>query len=287
MREPSSDTIRDLSARLPRPEAGPAPLGRLDVPGGDPALSLTGQHFDIFAREAGPRSAGWVVCWSDLMMTMFIMFAALYAFQAPKIQFKSVTDLSAHAVHVGDEPSPPRPMGESVLGRIHDRIRDMIERSGLEGVVAVRLVPEKELHVTVSGDFLFGAGGSALRPEVKSRLLELASILRSAPHILSVVGHAAPDERLNDPAGPWRLSTARATEVAMFLSGEGGLSAQSMVVAGYGDQRPLHAGDGFGSSRRVELVLSTENPTEPLPAVEGSDSAGFRRWVAASGQGGQ
>jgi hypothetical protein len=92
---------------------------------------------------------------------------------------------------------------------------------------------------------------------------------------------------MNDPAGPWRLSTARATEVAMFLSGEGGLSAQSIVVAGYGDQRPLHAGDGFGSSRRVELVLSTENPTEPLPAVEGSDSAGFRRWVAASGQGGQ
>ena len=279
MREPSPDTIRDLSLRLWRPESGQEPLDPAGIRG--PAGAAPSQHFDIFDREAAPRQAGWVVCWSDLMMTMFIMFAALYAFQAPTIQLKAVTELPAEAAAPGVLPVPPVPPAESVLGRIHDRIRDMAARLGLEGIVEVRLVPDKALHVTVGGDFLFGDSGAALRPEARARLTELAAILGSAPQALAVVGHAAPDERLGVPSGPWRLSADRAMEMAMYL-GQAGVEESRMFVVGYGDQRPVHRDGSFAGSRRVELILSGENPTEPLPAVDEAPG-GFRRWVAAGG----
>lgn len=285
MREPSPDIIRDVAERLLRPESASGDLGPADpfAGRGEPGPS---QHFDIFAREAGSAQAGWVVCWSDLMMTMFIMFAALYAFQAPTIQFKTVSDLPVEAAGSGVQPVPPLPPEESMLGRIHDRIRDMVGRRGLDGVVAVRLVPDKALHVVLAGDFLFGPGDAQLRAEARGRLDELADILRGAPHTLAVVGHAAPDERLGDNSGPWKLSAARAVEMAMFL-GEAGIPDSRMFVAGYGDQRPVHAGDSFGRSRRVELVLSVENPTEPLPDADRGDEGGFRRWLAAASGGGR
>ena len=282
MREPTPESIRDVSARLARPETGPQPAGGWEPRLGDGGPA--GQQFDIFAREPRPKAAAWVVCWSDLMMTMFIMFAALYAFQTPKIQLKSVTDLAVRVEGGGDLPVPAPPV-ESMLGRIHDRIRDMIERSRLNGVIAVSLVPEKSLHVTLAGDFLFGPGGAALRPDVKSGLLELAAILRSAPHAMAVVGHAAPGEAGGDVAAPWRLSSARAMAVAMFLATEAGFPPERLLVTAYGDQRPVQAGDVAPRSRRVELVLSTENPTDPLPSAEGSGGDGFRRWVASSGGG--
>ncbi|GAB6111534.1 OmpA/MotB family protein [Desulfomicrobium salsuginis] len=282
MREPTQENIRDISARLARPETERQPGGSWEPRLGDG--SPAGQQFDIFAREPRPKAAAWVVCWSDLMMTMFIMFAALYAFQTPKIQFKSVTDLPARVEGGGELPLPAPPV-ESMLGRIHDRIRDMIERSRLDGAVTVQLVPEKSLHVTLAGDFLFGPGGAALRPDVKSALLELAAILRSAPHAMAVVGHAAPGEAGGDFAAPWRLSSARAMEVAMFLATEAGFPPERLLVTAYGDQRPVQAGDAAQRSRRVELVLSAEIPTDPLPsAVEGGEG-GFRRWVASSGGG--
>ncbi|MDP3431100.1 MAG: hypothetical protein Q8R89_12320, partial [Desulfomicrobium sp.] len=59
------------------------------------------------------------------------------------------------------------------------------------------------------------------------------------------------------------------------------------LVAGYGDQRPLAQEDGVNANRRVELVLSTENPTEPLPSVRVPNGEGFRQWLAASQQEGR
>jgi len=67
--------------------------------------------------------------------------------------------------------------------------------------------------------------------------------------------------------------------VAAFLRGDAGLPAERMLVAGYGDQRPLADGAGAREAWRVELVLSSENPTEPLPVVKAAEGEGFRQWI--------
>jgi outer membrane protein OmpA-like peptidoglycan-associated protein len=295
MREPTPEIMRDVSARLSRPGPDKRALGGAAKPfggvngvdGEHPGESVFGQHFDIFAREQQARPATWVICWSDLMMTMFIMFAALYIFQLPKIQYKSVSEFSVQALPLGTETIPPQALAGSILDRLHDRLRDLIARDGLQAVVAVQSVPGKSLHVVLPGDFLFEGSGTVLRGDVKKTLLDMGEILGSAPHALSVVGHATPDGAEVGAMGPWELSVAMASDVADFLMRDAGLPAGRMLVAGYGDQRPLVDGDGIRVGWRVELVLSSENPTEPLPTVNAPTGEGFRQWLAASKPGGR
>jgi outer membrane protein OmpA-like peptidoglycan-associated protein len=295
MREPTPEIMRDVSARLSRPRQGQHPkYGTAEPFGGihgtdgeHPEVSAFSQHFDIFAREQQMRPASWVICWSDLMMTMFIMFAALYIFQLPKIQYKSVSELSVQALPLGTETIPPQALAGSILERLHDRLRDLIARDGLQDMVAVQSIPGKSLHVVLSGDLLFEKSRAVLRGDVKETLLAVGEILRSAPHALSVVGHAASGGVAAGSREPWELSVAMAADVADFLIRDAGLPAERMLVAGYGDQRPLVDGDGAGTGWRVELVLSSENPTEPLPMVKAPAGEGFRQWLAASKQGGQ
>ena len=293
MREPTPEIMRDVSARLSRPRQGQHPkYGAAEPFGGihgtdgeHPEVSAFSQHFDIFAREQQMRPASWVICWSDLMMTMFIMFAALYIFQLPKIQYKSVSELSVKALPLGTETIPPQAVAGSILDRLHDRLRDLIRRDGLQDMVAVQSVPGKSLHVVLAGDLLFENSRAVLRGDVKETLLAVGEILRSAPHALSVVGHAASGGAAAGSREVWGLSVAMAADVADFLIRDAGLPAGRMLVAGYGDQRPLVDGDRAGG--RVELVLSSENPTEPLPMVKAPAGEGFRQWLAASKQGGE
>ena len=295
MREPTPEIMRDVSARLSR--SGPGRAGQdhgiadvSQVYGQEAEFSVQtapGQHFDIFAREDTIRPASWVICWSDLMMTMFIMFAALYIFQLPKIQYKSVSELSVNALPLGTETIPRAPSDGSILDRIHDRLRDLIERDGLQAVVSVRSNPGKSLHVVLSGEMLFDGGTALLRGDAQKRLLAVGKILGSAPHALSVVGHSAPGESHPGYESPWTYSVSMAAEVAAFLMRDAGLPAARMLVAGYGDQRSVVDGDGVGTARRVELVLSSENPTEPLPVVKAPAGEGFRQWVGTAQSKGQ
>lgn len=291
MREQSPKIIRDVTSRLSQPVVDESVVRRHTAPEGaaQKTRSLTveedfsSQHFDIFARAHRPKSPSWAIWWSDLMMTMFILFAALYAFQMPKVQFKSVSDLPSRAEPV-PVASDPTPMADgSILDRVHDQLRDAIEQGGMERQFAVRLVPEKAVHVTLRTESLFEPGASVLRTDVKNSLLRLAGILRSAPFVLAVTGHAAPGEDLRGHAGLWELSVARAADVAGVLMRDGHLPAERMMVIGFGDQRPLKGEPA--RSRRVELVLSTENSMEPLPEVETQGSDGFRRWVSAVREG--
>jgi chemotaxis protein MotB len=291
MREPTPEIMRDVSARLSgqqAPDGGTSVYrgseGRdLRLPGGE-AYS---QHFDIFSREDGVRPASWVICWSDLMMTMFIMFAALYLFQIPKIQFKSVSELSVSPLPLGTEVIVPPSSDGSILDRIHDRLRDLLVRDGLQAAISVQSVPGKSLHVTIAGDLLFQGRSLSLRGDVKKTLISIGEILSSAPHTLSVVGHGAPGEAVQGFRGPWEFSVAMASAVAASLMDDAGLPATRVLVAGYGDQRPLAQGGGVNADRRVELILSSENPTEPLPAANAPAGEGFRQWLATSQQGGR
>lgn len=289
MHTPTPEIIRQATLRKVEPLPGePSPLPALPNmrnAGSNDMFALTdaavlSHRFDIMSRETVPRSSGWAIAWSDLMMTMFVMFAALYIFQMPK----KVPVLS-------DEKSPlmvlaPRTEVSpgSILDRIHDGIRDVIDRNGLEPFLRVRLVPEKSVHITSVGDSLFGAGTAALKTAGKNQLLGLTGILRSAPHAVAVVGHVVPGEPLGDFADPWKLSMARAAEVAAFLMREGGLPANRVLLVGYGDRSPSAGEAGQVEIRRLEIVLSTEVPTDPLPS-SGGQAGGFREWLAASRQG--
>ena len=295
MREPTPEIMRGVSRRL-----SPSGAGRKAAESGVDAFreihgqehesfgqGMPGQHFDIFAREETLRPASWVMCWSDLMMTMFIMFAALYIFQLPKIEYLSASKQSVKALPLGTQTIPGQPEDGSILGRIQARLLDLIEREGLQDAVMARVNPGKSLHVTLSGEMLFGGGTAIVRPEAKKRLMAVGQILCSAPHALSVVGHSTPGARHPGHESAWEYSMSMAGAVAAFLREDAGLPAERMLVVGYGDQRPVADGDGPGGAWRVELILSTENPTEPLPVIKAAEGEGFRQWIGSARAKGQ
>jgi hypothetical protein len=75
-----------------------------------------------------------------------------------------------------------------------------------------------------------------------------------------------------------------AAVVASFLMDQAGLPSERVLVAGYGDQRPLALEGRANLDRRVDLILSSEVPTEPLPSAKAPGAEGFRQWLAASQQ---
>ena len=123
MREPTPESIRDVSARLARPETGPQPAGGWEPRLGDGGPA--GQQFDIFAREPRPKAAAWVVCWSDLMMTMFILFLVLFA------HLRAHQEILAHGKpnRVADETLPVQSPSSSSALLFHPISQDVSQKT--------------------------------------------------------------------------------------------------------------------------------------------------------------
>ncbi|HZN37994.1 MAG TPA: OmpA family protein, partial [Planctomycetota bacterium] len=109
----------------------------------------------------------------------------------------------------------------------------------------------------VAGGVLFAPGQNTLTEQGKSTLKELATKLATLK--IRVEGHTddTPIQR-----SQWgtnlRLSVERAMVVADFLIQTGGLKADRIGVAGYGEYRPAVPGTDDASrqkNRRVELLM--------------------------------
>ena len=122
----------------------------------------------------------------------------------------------------------------------------------------VELVPTPEGYAfRVAGGVLFAPGQNTLSEQGRKTLTELAAKLVSEK--VRVEGHTddTPIQR-----SQWgtnlRLSVERAMVVADFLIQTGGLKADSISVAGYGEFRPAVQGTDDASrqkNRRVELLM--------------------------------
>lgn len=293
MRQPAPEFVRAVLDRpvqalrdpLSSTDGPPVPVARVGVSAAHLVADPFGQQLDVLARPIPTKSTNWAIWWSDLMMTMFIMFAALYAFQTPRKT--DVAVVHDAAVEVRETTTPA---GDSLLARIYEQGRDAIRQNGLEAFAVPRLAPEKNVRFILAGDQLFDPGKAQIKTGAQAPLRVLARTLRQIPYKLTLVGHAAADDLLAPGfSSTWELSTARAGALAEFLAGNG-LPPHAMIVVGYGDQEPVRAASAEpGLNRRAEIVISAENPSDPLPPDGISDQAkdGIRGWMTAHGQGGE
>ncbi|HED64801.1 MAG TPA: hypothetical protein ENJ09_04510 [Planctomycetes bacterium] len=111
---------------------------------------------------------------------------------------------------------------------------------------------------------LFDSGSADLKPEGKALLLKMAEEIKNRPYSkLWVRGHTDSDpivrkETLRKfPHGNLELSAARAIAVAALLTDEGGVPAEKLVVAGFGDSEPVapNTKSEKAKNRRVELFV--------------------------------
>ena len=137
-------------------------------------------------------------------------------------------------------------------------------REILEGRADVRVVGDRFVF---QSEVLFGAGEAAISAEGEVELAKLADAIKELEAqipedvnwVLRIDGHT--DKRpINTPEFPsnWELSAARSIAVTKYLVAAG-VSAQHLVAAGFGDSRPIDAGEteeAYARNRRIEFKLT-------------------------------
>ncbi len=147
-------------------------------------------------------------------------------------------------------------------------LRRMVEGFGAPSGDVTVLSVEGGYGLRLTDAILFDSGSSTIKPEGRELLLKMAGEIQGRPfQRLWVRGHTDTDRVVKPetvelfPHGNLELSAARAIEVAVLLSGEGGIPSEKVVVAGFGPNEPVVRNDSPENkrmNRRVELFVIEE-----------------------------
>lgn len=239
----------------------------------DPLLSATPMS----------KTVHWSVPWSDLMMTMFIVFAIMYIFhstghgsrsnqsdQDPGINLATTGAVSVKA----DESnglSIPGEFQES-MSDLYDRSKRTVETKDLKEFASVDLVPDKAVRIILTGDLLFDTGKADLKAQATALLQGVGEIVRGVPYMVNVVGHTddVPIHSAEFPTN-WELSSARACTVARFLMESMEIPEERFYVTGHAYYQPVwpnNSDRNRAANRRVEIIITRERP-QGLPEKSG------------------
>ncbi|MEW6289826.1 MAG: flagellar motor protein MotB [Thermodesulfobacteriota bacterium] len=223
-----------------------------------------------FERLRMPRSPQWSVVWSDLMMTMFILFAVLYIYQLSQreVLFEKVPAVDSGTGGRLNDRGPVEPFSESAdnrLARIYDLSRQAVDADSIRDIARVDLAPDKTVRIILTGDLLFDSGRAELKDSARQALMRIIPLVAQTPYMINVVGHTD-DLPIRTPEFPsnWELSLFRASRVAHFLMQETRLDENRFYVSGYGSTLPVAANDTpehRAANRRVEIILTKEKPS--------------------------
>ncbi len=227
--------------------------------------------------DDGTMRSNWAVPWSDLMMTMFVLFAVLLAVQGVKGNAKKQQEQRQATVErrqakeiTADEVLLAKP-GVEPLTRINvlARSEDAVRETNLQNAEIV-LLDDQSVKVSVQGPMFFPLGKADLRPEVTKFLDRLAQIIKQTPYDVHVIGHTD-DKPINTSFFPsnWELSLVRASHVARYLIAAGNIEPSRFVVMGRGQYEPAttNADDRKRAlNRRVEIII-----TRKIGGTEGAN----------------
>ncbi len=228
--------------------------------------------------------ANWAVPWSDLMMTMFVLFAALLAAQTfhnraehkklrtheAEVQRmeierdKPVVQEIAKPVPVSEPVATPAPEQSPDPGEqlnLFEQSREAIRDSMLQDV-ELAVLDDQSVKVSVQGPMFFAPGKADLRPEVTNFLDRIATVIGRTPYDIRIVGHTD-DRAIRTGMFPsnWELSLVRASRVARYLIDAGGIDPARFSVVGRGEFAPVSANTDERSramNRRVEIIITRD-----------------------------
>jgi len=137
-------------------------------------------------------------------------------------------------------------------------IAKVVAEAGLQDTVTVK-ASSRGVLMQVQGQVFFDPGTARLKAVSAPFLDEVARIIASSEHSVSIEGHTD-DTPINTAAFPsnWELSTARAISTLRYLVDSNGISADRLSSAGFADTRPLVPNDTAEhqrQNRRVEFVM--------------------------------
>lgn len=232
---------------------------------------------DVFFRARMPETVHWSVPWSDLMMTMFILFAIMYVYHSSKCELSSSEATAASVLPDFENGTPigsssKRTGDSNSIFKVYHLSKHTLRARDLESFASVQLVADKAVRIILTGDLLFDSGKADLKPEARNLLRAIASIIQRTPYMVSVVGHTD-NVSIHTDKFPtnWELSTIRACQVARFLIEDMEIPADRFYVSGYAYYQPVkpnNTAKNQATNRRVEIIMTKGRPYGTPSGVE-------------------
>ena len=209
----------------------------------------------------------WSVPWADLMMVMFVLFAALVTARATQekipeyIDRKQTITVEKEKV-IKDQVLSPEPSFEPLMRiNVFEKSQQAVRETNIENV-EIALMEDQSVKVSVQGPLFFDLGADTLKKDVKTFLKTLAGVIRQTNYKVNVIGHTD-DKPINNRkfASNWELSLMRATQVGKYLINEGQIDPARFTIMGRAQYEPAtpNANDRFRAlNRRVEIIITRE-----------------------------
>ncbi|MFN0070965.1 MAG: flagellar motor protein MotB [Chloroflexota bacterium] len=258
--------------------------------------------------EAHENHERWLITYADLITLLMVFFVVMFSMaRADQGKFSKLSASLQQAFRVdvlrGNNPtqvggddgatmistvlqtnlSPPSFATQSdaklvsTVSDLNDAMQRIPPSSTLERNIEVG-AGRDGVVISMSGNALFDSGRADLKSDGVVLLDTLAPRLRDMPNEIRIEGHTD-SVAISTPLFPsnWELSSARATTVARRLIEFGGIKANRVIAAGYGDSRPAatnESREGRARNRRVDVViLSAPAQTQATLQVTGSGPA--------------
>lgn len=206
------------------------------------------------AQADGARGGQWSVPWSDLMLTMFVLFLGLYAYSVgpspESAKNQPVFDGAGEAEQVEAQ--------ERRLVGLYEQMRQRLDP--LLGPENVSYLPAEGIRIYLPQRGFFGSLDGALQPAAQPVLREVADLLHMVRSRIVIAGYASETPR-GGALGPFELAVLRAARVATFLSSEGGIDPAMLTVQGYGlayPRVPAVSREAIKRNQRVEIQIAPE-----------------------------
>ena len=123
-------------------------------------------------------------------------------------------------------------------------------------------VEEKDgkIYVSMEAKLLFASGKTAVNPEGKAAIVDLAKVLESQKDIdILVEGHTDTDpmKSSSHPKDNWELSVLRATSVTKIMLANSEMDPQHISAAGRSEFHPVDP-DDKAKNRRIEIIITPD-----------------------------
>lgn len=249
-------------------------LTNLDSPGNPSSWWTEEDDATLFQRGSRPMyNVHWSMAWSDLMMTMFILFLVMFAYKNSGHDFLSRSTSGRQAIIKNAAGRlPPSGLSEEMNGgrsqqqvrqsvaKMYDFSKIFIKENRLRDFAAINLTPDQTIKIILTGDLLFDPGQAKLKPAAQRSLQKMAPLLADTPYHVDVVGYTDnnPIRSTHFPSN-WELSAARAAAVARFLITTIGLRPDKVSISGRASFQPIVKNDSPAHralNRRVEIIIS-------------------------------
>jgi chemotaxis protein MotB len=215
----------------------------------------------------------WLLTYADMITLLLALFIMLYAmsrvdqgkYQALSAALSKVFGGGSVIVDTGGGGKGVLPNAGTATPSDVQAVKDALEKIGAglyadfarDGRFAVYL-NQKGLTITLEGNAFFDSGKADLKPAMLPLLDAVAERLKAVPNDISVEGFTDSDPiHTAEFPSNWELSYARANRVRAYLEGRG-VSAERLIVVGYGETRPLYdnkTAEGKAKNRRVDIVV--------------------------------